>query len=324
MEVIEPTQPMTVTSVNLLIYAGPGLWKTSIAQTADDPVTLDFDTGAHRAFNRKRVVRFDNWEDAARNSRREMERAKTIVVDTVGKMLDMLTAHIAAEAPKYTRGSGELSQQGWGALKARFGMWMAQARVLGRDVVLIAHEKEERDGDVRYVRPDIQGGSYGEVMKFTDLVGHVHLTQGVGRVIDFNPSDQWVGKNAAGWQARTVPDLAKHPTFLADLLADAKAKLGAVGQEAAQIAAQAKAWSERIAAAGPDPALFDAMIAEANALPKALAIQVKTLLAARMKTLDVIYDKETRKCFRKNVEADELPEVDEFPAGNGNGEAMRI
>jgi hypothetical protein len=137
--------------------------------------------------------------------RREQQRAdalapySSVIEDTVGRCLDLITADIAATDPKKAPG-GNLSQQGWGVLKNRFRQHIATLRALGKDVLLIAHDKEDKDGDTRIVRPDIVGGSFGEVMKVADFVGYCYMS-GRDRVLDFNPTDRWIGKNPAGMGA---------------------------------------------------------------------------------------------------------------------------
>ena len=60
---IEPTDPIDITFIPMLIYGPPGSSKTTLAQTADSPITLDFDNGIHRCANRKRAMRFDAWAE---------------------------------------------------------------------------------------------------------------------------------------------------------------------------------------------------------------------------------------------------------------------
>ena len=98
-----------------------------------------------------------------------------------------MTADIAEKEPKKAPG-GNLSQQGWGTLKTRFRTWVGQVRAMGKDMLLVSHDKEDKDGDTRIVRPDIVGGSYAEVMKVADFVGYLQMS-GKDRVLDFNPTD---------------------------------------------------------------------------------------------------------------------------------------
>lgn len=247
--VIAETDAMEVSSLCVLIFGPPGSFKTSLAQTAEAPVTFDFDKGIHRAWNRKTAVRFESWADVAAVSEGSavMQGRRTIVIDTVGRMLDLMTAEIIRTNPKHGSAAGGLTLQGFGALRARFAYWLGQVRTGGRDVVMIAHEKEEKDGDERFFRPDIQGGSYSEVMKLTDLVGYLSLDRQGRRVLDFNPSDRHLGKNAAGWDPIQLPNLKERTSFLAELLADAKDRIGKTAEASAAVAREVEKWQALLA-----------------------------------------------------------------------------
>lgn len=287
-QLLEATDTIEVTSLFMLLYGPPGGWKTSVAQTANDPLTLDFDRGAHRSFNRKAVMRFDKFSDLA-DAQAEIMKRQTVVVDTIGRLLDFLTTDIITQNPKHGSAVGGLTLQGYGALKARFASWVGQIRNVGKDIVFLCHEKEEKDGDDRIMRPDIQGGSYIEVMKFTDLVGYLGVDRQGRRFLDFNPSDRHLGKNAAGWQSIAVPDLATSKSFLADLLADAKSRIGKTAEASADIAKTVSDWQARLA---KDPVLaeFNGMLPEYKALGRTIKPQIKAMLEAHAKQVGWKFD----------------------------------
>lgn len=275
---IAETEIMDCTCLSVLIFGPPGAWKTSIAQTAEDPITLDFDKGAHRSFNRRAVMRFGCWADVA-DAGAEIAKRKTVVVDTVGRLLDMLAQDIVAANPKHGSAHAGLSLQGFGALKSRFAAWVNQLRLAGKDLIFIAHEKEEKDGDDRLMRPDITGGSYTEVMKFTDLVGYLGMDRQGKRTLDFNPSDRHAGKNAAGWPPLPVPNLAENKLFFAGLLADAKKKIGHTAEASAAVARVVAVWESWLALS-PELAAFNAKMPELSALKNGTKAQVWHLVQA--------------------------------------------
>jgi len=199
MRIIKAIDAIPVDHPVFLLFGQPGIGKSSLGYSAKDPLCLDFDRGAHRAANRRDTLVIDQWEDVIElmENRDALAPYSTIVTDTVGRCLDVMTAHIAKTDPKKAPG-GNPTLQGWGQLKNNFRTWVSAMRSLGKDVLLIAHDKEDKDGDTRVVRPDIAGGSYGEVMKVADFVGYMYMS-GKDRVLDFNPTDRWIGKNPAGW-----------------------------------------------------------------------------------------------------------------------------
>lgn len=248
MKIIKGTDAIPVEHPVFLIFGQPGIGKSSLGYSMADPLGLDFDHGAHRAANRRDTLVIDAWSDVAElmNDPKALEAYAALFVDTVGRCLDVMTADIATHDPKKAPG-GNLSQQGWGVLKTRFRTWISQLRTLGKDVLLIAHDKEDKDGDTRIVRPDIVGGSYGEVMKIADFVGYCYMS-GKDRVLDFNPTDRWIGKNPAGWPPFKLPPVGKAQAFMADLMQKGRDALGSISDESAAIMREVEAWRDRIAA----------------------------------------------------------------------------
>lgn len=277
----------------MLIFGQPGICKTSLAYSADDVLLLDCDQGAHRAVNRRHTLKIDTWADieALLDTPHALDAYKTIALDTVGRALDLLTIHIIEETPKYGR-DGSLTQQGWGVLKGRFRTFLARLRAMGKDVLLIAHGREDKDGDVTQVRPDIQGGSYGEVLKSADFVGYVAMV-GKHRVLDFSPSDRWVGKNPANWRPLQVPPIAKATRMLAELFDEGRQALGDISEESATVLQQVEQWKSAVPGyVGVDDInrAFQTIAAQS---PMVQA-QVKPLLHARAAALGLIADLATK------------------------------
>lgn len=289
MRIIKATDAIPVDHPVFLIFGQPGICKTSLGYSCKDPLLLDYDKGAHRAANRRDTLQIDDWGDVAEllDNRDVLAPYATVVKDTVGRCLDVITADIAATDPKKAPG-GNLSQQGWGVLKNRFRSHIAALRSLGKDVLLIAHDKEDKDGDTRIVRPDIVGGSYGEVMKVADFVGYVYMS-GKDRILDFNPTDRWVGKNPAGWPAFKVPPVGKAQAFMADLFDKGRAALGAISEESAKVTTQVEDWRSAVEAFTTTDEVNRA-IPESQKLTAIVAPQVKKLIMDRAKVLGFTWD----------------------------------
>jgi hypothetical protein len=288
MRIIRATEAIPVEHPVFLIFGQPGICKTSLAYSCKEPLLRDYDKGAHRAANRRDTLLIDTWKDVTdSNSADVLALYATVVEDTVGRCLDLLTADIALTDPKKAPG-GNLSQQGWGVLKNRFRQHIATLRSLGKDVLLIAHDKEDKDGDTRIVRPDIVGGSYGEVMKVADFVGYVSMN-GRDRVLDFNPTDRWIGKNPAGWAPFKVPPVAKAADFMGELFDLGRAALGAISEESARVTATVAEWRSRIEGLRTANELNAAM-PEIKALGATVQPQVAKLLMDRGAAIPVSFD----------------------------------
>jgi hypothetical protein len=294
--IIKATDAIPVDHPVFLIFGQPGICKSSLGYSTKNALTLDFDRGAHRAANRRDTLVVDTWADVAElmKSSAALEPYSTIVVDTVGRCLDVMTADIIRETPKLGP-NGNLSQQGWGALKNRFRQWTASLRALGKDVLLIAHDKEDKDGDTRVVRPDIVGGSYGEVMKIADFVGYAYMA-GRDRVLDFNPTDRWIGKNPAGWEPFKVPPIAKAGAFMADLYDRGRSALGQISEASATVATQVEDWRAAIDAYTKAEE-FNRAIPEIKKLSAILLPQVTKLLMDAAEGKKVIFDKGKKAFF---------------------------
>ena len=117
LKIIKRDEPIEVKQIVSTIYGAPGIGKTSTAFTAEKPLLLDFDAGAYRSANRQDCVQPQMWDDVLNITADDLKPFKTVVVDTVGRALDMLTAYIVEQDPKMKQRGGELTLKGYGRLK---------------------------------------------------------------------------------------------------------------------------------------------------------------------------------------------------------------
>ncbi|EIT8510867.1 ATP-binding protein [Salmonella enterica] len=234
LKIVKASQPIEVKTLITCIYAPPGLGKTSMAFTADKPLLLDFDKGAYRSQFRKDSVQIDTWDEAEQITETDLAPYNTIIIDTAGRALDCMAANLISKNPKFKGFGGQLSLQGFGALKAGFSGWMNLLRSFGKDIILIAHMEEKQIGEDLVERLDIQGSSKGEIYKVADVMGRIRI-EGAGnnakRVLDFNPSSSGFGKNPAQIPVITVPRYESEPDFLAGILAGIKTELNKQSEE---------------------------------------------------------------------------------------------
>ncbi|HHC8919788.1 TPA: ATP-binding protein [Stenotrophomonas maltophilia] len=283
LRIIRSTDPITVNRLNVCIYAAPGLGKTSISFTADKPLLLDFDRGAHRSANRKDTVQVERWEDVAHITADDLADFNTVVVDTAGRALDTLTPDIIRRNPKMGRG-GSLTLQGFGQLKAEFVAWLKHLNSLGKDVVLIAHMDEQRNGDEIIERLDVQGGSKGEIYKAADAMGRLSIRDGK-RMLNFSPTDASFGKNPGQLEPLEVPHPERDPQFLARVIQQIKDRLNAMTEEQREAQAALEKWRDRTTAA-QDVTAINALLPEAKGGSQAM----KVLLNDRAAALGLTFD----------------------------------
>lgn len=248
LKIVAASEPMKVETIVLVVYGSPGGGKTTLGFSADAPLLLDTDQGSYRSAFRKDVAVAKSWSDIAGIAPEDVANYKTLVLDTAGRALDLLSMDIISNNPKMGRG-GALTLQGYGELKTRFAAYLTLMRSLGLDIVLIAHGDEKQQGDEVIERIDMQGGSKNEVYKSADSMARLGIVDGK-RVLSFSPTETRFGKDPAGIGSVQVPDFAKTPGFLAGLIRSIKAKLNeqsAEQTEAAQkAAARAEEWAEAL------------------------------------------------------------------------------
>lgn len=307
LKIHKASDPIEVTQIKMLVYGQPGIGKSSFGFTAEAPLTLDFDDGARRSAFRQDIVQVGSWEDVNAITAEDLKPYKTIVVDTVGRALDFIAASIIADNPKLGTKTGGLSLQGYGALKASFTSWLSRLNTLGLDVIMIAHDKEAtNERDVKIVRPDVTGGSYNEIFKLADSVGYM-FADGKKRVIDFNPTENYVGKNPAQFDIVAIPDYSKEPRFAADLIGKIKGALGAISEESRRIVEAVTKFRADVDGL-TTPEELTQLIEGVNKLEEPVKSQCKYVLNERAKSLGFEFDK-TAKAFKaKEVEKKEEAE----------------
>ena len=295
MKIVKKEEPLQMKQIVVGIYGDPGIGKTSVAFSTKNPLLLDFDRGAHRSAFRGDTVQIESWDEVASLSESDLKGYDTIVVDTVGRQLDIITAFLIADDPKKARRTGELTLQGYGALKGVFNSWLRQTMQIGKDIVLVAHAKEEKAaGDETNQRPDIQGGSYAEILKSTDMLGYLYRGRS-GAVLDFSPTERHVGKNAPGFEPLNVPDLHAQPDWFATVLQSAKDTLNKRNSASKEVAAAVAEVREMVTEAQSAAEINDLVAAHIiDAENKSTATQIGKLVKAQAKTLGLSYDKKAK------------------------------
>lgn len=297
LKIVAASEPLPVVNLIVSIYAAPGVGKTSIAQTAEAPLTLDFDRGIYRAFNRKASVTITRWADIVAMSADDLAPYKTIVVDTAGRALDVLAQDIIDVNPKLGN-FGSLSLQGFGVLKGRFAGWAGFLRSLGKDLVLVSHMSEEKKGDDMLERIDAQGSSRNEIYKSSDAMCRIRLNDKDQRYLDFDPRQGGFGKNPAQLPKIMVPELKDNPQFLAGVIQQIKDSLNKKTAEQAEAVKKEDLWAAAVADA--------ANVADINRLldiakEQKLSRREKGVLAVRAAALNLEFSKENGWFVQKAV-----------------------
>ena len=210
-----PSELSVKDTLSVLIYGQPGIGKTTFGVSAPDAVLFDYDGGVQRINGAHQVPTLQptSWEDtnvALQEIQNEMPEIKTIVIDTVGKMLDYMSAYIIKTDPKMAMRDGSLSLKGYGVRKQMFVNFIKQLSLMGKNVIFIAHEREDKRNETIIKRPEIGGSSQGDLIKELDLVGYMSA-YGKDRVITFDPHEEYYAKNTCN-----LPAAIKLPVVVDD------------------------------------------------------------------------------------------------------------
>lgn len=192
----KPAQLTVQQFIKTLLYGQPGIGKTTFALSSPQPLLLDFDRGVHRVNPKHQVdtLQVGSWEEVLQVLLEDLTAYKTLVTDTAGKMLDYMGSYLIKNDPKLARKDGALTLQGYGARKVMFNNFLHQIEMLGKNIVFVAHDKEEKDGDTKFIRPEIGGSSGNDLIREIDLVGYMEAS-GKKRTISFDPCERFYGKN---------------------------------------------------------------------------------------------------------------------------------
>lgn len=209
----KPNELLAQPTLKVAIYGQPGSGKTTIGLSSPKPVMFDFDGGINRtnkAFQCP-TLEVSKWEDV-KQALDELKcgeiEFQSIIVDTCGKMLDFMSDYIIRNNSKMAKYDGSLTLQGYGARKVMFINFLRECTMMGKNVVFICHEKEEKDGETRIVRPDMSGSSLGDLLKELDLVGYVQML-GTERTVSWTPQEKFYAKNCCN-----LPAVMKIPCII--------------------------------------------------------------------------------------------------------------
>lgn len=296
LNIIKPTESIPVDNIRVLFYGEPGAGKSSLGYTCKNPLVLDFDRGGHRTefSSYGTTVRIDSWPDIMMLARETSNYAgyDTIVIDTISKCLDYLTAEIIRMNPKSGNGRGSLSMSGWGDLASAFKGWIHGLIVSGKDVVMIAQHVDEKDGDRIKKRPKAQGKqALALILEEADFLGYVHIIDG-NRCIGFKPNEDYYGKDSARLGVVSIPDFHSNTKYSSELMYSMKDALRRITAEKSLIIEQVTVWHDTISGF-TTAAEFNQVLPQIKDIPEGpVKQQVNSIVRSRRIDLNLGWDKE--------------------------------
>lgn len=321
LNIVTSVQPLNVENIITFIYGDPGIWKTSLAFTAKNPILFDFDKGAYRASNRKDTVQIGSWQEVATFTAQDLASYDTIIIDTAGRALDMIIDSLKTDSRNTTRG-GQLSMQGYGKLGGIFTDWLKMLRGMGKDIVLLAHASEDKDGDNVIKRPDMVGGSKKEAYKIADMMAYMTTQQspnGDIKVLNFMPSSTYLAKDSGQIGNVQIVPMKDAPNQLANIIQATKDHINSLSAEAAKAQKELDDLRNDLLDADTTSDLDELKADLDKSHP--LYLEMAKSVMSRSKALGFIYDKPSDSF----IEPEPVVADDEFePANEQEAEVANV
>ena len=195
MSLIKKSNELVIpTTVKMMIYGQAGMGKTTVALSAPKPLLLDFDNGVKRVnmahLDSVDIVQVTSWQDVQQVLQEDLSSYQTIVVDTIGKMMDYIIS--------YKCGTRQPQIKDWGGINAEFSWLTRTLSSLNKNVVFVAHRDTRKEGDDTVFIPALREKSYNSIVTELDLLGYLEMKNENGvqkRTITFDPTSRNDGKN---------------------------------------------------------------------------------------------------------------------------------
>lgn len=297
----QPSEMVNVEKkIRILIAGFPGIGKSTLALSAPNPLWVDVDRGFDRveAQYRKAVTQPQTYEELLEDLKpNNLKDFETIVIDTGGQMIKFMTPYVIRKNSKNGQYDGSLSLKGYGAVGREFERLSNYcAYELNKNLVIVFHAKEEKDGDVTRLRLLVEGQTKDNVWQPMDLGGFIEMQNGK-RVIGFTNCDKYYAKGTHGIKGiYNIPELnGGKNTFLTDLFAEVNENI----KKETEIAEEQKALYDGIMNQGTD---FVNTVENAETANKALKFlnsqeniltskkELKSMLYEKTKSLNIKWD----------------------------------
>ncbi len=194
----------------VLIAGYPGIGKTTLGLSAPKPLLIDVDFGINRtmASVRKDYIQPESYEELLNDLKGDLSDYETIVIDTGGKLLDLMKAYVIKNDIKNAKKDGTLSLQGYGAVGREFTRFMNYIYFeLRKHCVIIFHAVEEKQDEETKLRILVEGSTKNTVWQNVELGGFIEM-RGNKKTIGFDNCERYFAKSSFGIKGNyTIPEL---------------------------------------------------------------------------------------------------------------------
>lgn len=194
---IENTKNITVEdNVVMILYGRGGVGKTTFAATAPNPLLIDFENGSKFLGERGLscdVIRMQDWftHDDLLQLKDLLPKYDTIIMDPIGEAMEKLINSHSLDGKKFRQSDGSLSMAGWGEAKRQMKSLVKWLRDAGKNVILVAHVAEGKDGEATTYRIQIATKLSDELPTMVDIISYMGVrktAEGKKEVILYTPA----------------------------------------------------------------------------------------------------------------------------------------
>lgn len=276
---------------------------TTVALSAPKPLLLDFDNGVKRMnmahLENIDTVQVTSWNDVQQVLLEDLSAYQTIIVDTIGKMMDSIIT--------YKCGSRQPSIRDWSGINAEFSWMTRTLSSLNKHIIFVAHRDTRKEGDDTVFIPALREKSYNSIVTELDLLGYLEMKSERGiqrRTITFDPTSRNDGKNTCNlpsvMEVPTIVDKNGNPTakndFITTKIINSYLSMLAAKKEAQEkydkVIEEIKESIEFITDANSANE-FASHINEFEHVGSSL-MKARSLFAAKVNSLGLVFDKETK------------------------------
>lgn len=197
----KPSEMINETNKFRVLIAGyPGIGKTTLGLSAPKPLLIDVDFGINRvmASARKDFIQPNTYEELLSDLKGDLGDYETIVIDTGGKLLELMKAYVIKNDIKNAKKDGTLSLQGYGAVGREFTRFMNYIYFdLRKHCVIIFHAVEEKQDEETKLRILVEGSTKNTVWQNVELGGFIEM-RGDKKTIGFNNCERYFAKSSFG------------------------------------------------------------------------------------------------------------------------------
>ena len=294
--------------LRILIAGYPGIGKSTLALSAPNPLHIDVDFGIDRIEPRYRkpFIQPASYDEIMGDLiPSKIKDFDTLVFDTGGKLISLMSLWAIKKDPKYGQRDGSLSLKGYGFVGKEFVRLMDYCFYeLNKHIVVVFHAIEDKDGDNTRLRIKVEGQTKNNVWEPMDLGGFVEM-YGNNRTIGFSNCERYFAKGTRGIHGVIkIPELT--PTTPNDFLTKLFEQYNAIAAQEVEQNAEEMAAYEAVMAKGNAilDSIKDADSANA-AMPKIKALkhaltskqEFNVSFNAKIAELNLKFNKAAKKYF---------------------------